>query len=41
MFVVNFGAHFRDKDEEGFRVDVSKLLDDMGKLPDKATVVLR
>lgn len=41
VFVINFGAHFRDKDEEDFREDMSKLLDDMGKLADKATVVWR
>lgn len=43
VFVVNFGAHYHETldDEAEFRAEVAPLLDAMGEVADKATVVWR
>lgn len=43
VIVVNFGAHyhFNREDEARFKADVAPILDAMGELGDKATVVWR
>lgn len=43
VYVVNFGAHYKDYGDENelFKVHTAALLDRMGEVSDKATVVWR
>lgn len=43
IFVINFGAHFPGtaEGEEDFKLEVSRVLEDMATLGERATVVWR